>query len=135
MPAATIRFPISAPAAHGLAVVDAKTGAPGTFVSFSTSPGALAEDGSGADSPYTTALLAAAREPHLSIEDALKRVRVSVNKATDGRQTPWDSSSLTTEFYFFPGAAGGRGSQTNGALTAQGWQRELKTLDAKTAYQ
>src|SRR6185437_7745963 len=41
---------------RGLAMVDTKTGAPGTFLSYSTSPGAEAEDGSGADSPYTTAL-------------------------------------------------------------------------------
>jgi len=53
-------FPdINKTAGRGLAIVDAKTGAPGTFMSFSTSPGAEAEDGSGADSPYTTALLAA----------------------------------------------------------------------------
>ena len=51
-------FPaISGTAGHGLAMVDTKTGAPGTFVSYSTSPGAEAEDGNGADSPYTTALL------------------------------------------------------------------------------
>ncbi|HYI30222.1 MAG TPA: caspase family protein, partial [Bradyrhizobium sp.] len=47
-------FPdINKTAARGLAIVDAKTGAPGTFMSFSTSPGAEAEDGSGANSPYT----------------------------------------------------------------------------------
>src|ERR1700712_4324034 len=92
-------------AGHGLAIVDAKIGAPGTFLSYSTSPGAEAEDGNGADSPYTTALLAAAKEPGLSIEDAFKRVRVSVNKATDGRQTPWESSSLTDDFRFFAGPA------------------------------
>ena len=62
-------------------------------------------------------------------------MRVSVNQATDGRQTPWESSSLTTDFYFFPGTAGGRASQTGGARTAQGWQRELKTLDPKVAYE
>jgi len=95
-------FPdIGKTAGRGLAIVDAKFGAPGTFLSFSTSPGAEAEDGSGANSPYTTALLTAAKEPGLSIEDAFKRVRVSVNKATDGRQTPWESSSLTDDFRFF----------------------------------
>jgi hypothetical protein len=31
-------------------MVDTKSGAPGTFVSFSTSPGSEAEDGSGSDS-------------------------------------------------------------------------------------
>ena len=83
-------FPaINKSSGHGLAIVDAKTGAPGTFMSFSTSPGAEAEDGNGADSPYTLALLTAAKEPGLSIEDTFKRVRVSVNKATGGRQTPW----------------------------------------------
>src|ERR1700760_1088680 len=85
---------------HGLALVDTKTGAPGTFLSYSTSPGAEAEDGAGADSPYTTALLTAARTPGLPIEQAFKQVRVAVNKATNGRQTPWESSSLTEDFRF-----------------------------------
>ncbi len=85
---------------RGLALVDTKTGAPGTFLSYSTSPGAEAEDGQGTDSPYTTALLTAARTPGLPIEQAFKQVRVAVNKATNGRQTPWESSSLTEDFRF-----------------------------------
>ncbi|CCD92286.1 conserved exported hypothetical protein [Bradyrhizobium sp. ORS 375] len=94
-------FPaINQSAGRGLALLDTKSGAPGTFLSYSTSPGAEAEDGSGANSPYTTALLQAAREPGLPIEEAFKRVRVAVNKATEGRQTPWDSSSLTEDFRF-----------------------------------
>lgn len=111
-------FPdVNKTAGHGLAIVDAKTGAPGTFMSFSTSPGAEAEDGSGADSPYTTALLSTAKQPGLAIEDAFKRVRVAVNKSTEGRQTPWDSSSLTDEFSFFPGQGA---KDTQGAKGAQG---------------
>src|ERR1700738_3971225 len=101
MPAATTRFPGSAtPPAAGFAIVDAKIGAPGTFLSFSTSPGAVAEDGSGANSPYTSALLSAGKESGIPIEETFKRVRLAVNKATDGRQTPWDSSSLTEDFRF-----------------------------------
>ncbi|MBR0896288.1 caspase family protein [Bradyrhizobium tropiciagri] len=99
-------FPeLSKTAGHGLAIVDARIGAPGTFVSFSTSPGSEAEDGSGANSPYTTALLATAKEPGIAIEDTFKRVRLAVNKATDGRQTPWDSSSLTDDFRFIAATA------------------------------
>src|SRR6266478_2675543 len=113
-------------AGHGLAIVDAKTGAPGTFMSFSTSPGAEAEDGSGADSPYTTALLSAAKEPGLSIEDTFKRVRVSVNKATEGRQTPWDSSSLTDDFRFFPGSGAVAPKQVEAKRTVDQWRRELQ---------
>ncbi|MGO4712327.1 caspase family protein [Bradyrhizobium sp. 2TAF24] len=89
-------------AGHGFAMVDAKANAAGTFISYSTSPGAEAEDGRGVNSPYTTALLKAAREPGLSIEETFKRVRVAVNQDTSGRQTPWDSSSLTDAFRFFP---------------------------------
>src|ERR1700724_3632306 len=59
---------------HGLAIVDTKAGAPGTFLSYSTSPGAEAEDCDGSDSPYTTALLTAARTPGLPIEQAFKQV-------------------------------------------------------------
>jgi hypothetical protein len=120
-------FPaINQSAGHGLAIVDAKIGAPGTFLSFSTSPGAEAEDGSGADSPYTSALLLVAKEPGLSIEDIFKRVRVSVNKATDGRQTPWDSSSLTDEFRFFPGSGAAFREPPAAKRTVDDWRRELQ---------
>jgi hypothetical protein len=95
-------------------------------MSFSTSPGAEAEDGSGADSPYTTALLSAAKEPGLSIEDTFKRVRVSVNKATEGRQTPWDSSSLTDDFRFFPGSGAAAPKQVEAKRTVDQWRRELQ---------
>ena len=71
-------FPdISKTAGGGLAIIDAKIGAPNTFLSFSTSPGAIAEDGSGANSPYTTALLAAAKESQHSDRGNLQaRARV-----------------------------------------------------------
>jgi hypothetical protein len=126
-------------AGQGLAIVDAKIGAAGTFLSYSTSPGAEAEDGNGADSPYTTALLAAAREPGLSIEDAFKRVRVSVNKATDGRQTPWESSSLTDDFRFFAGsAATATGEKANEKKpvkhrSEEEWKRDLKGKTVEAA--
>jgi Caspase domain len=119
----------------GLAIVDTKAGSAGSFISFSTSPGAVAEDGTGTDSPYTTALLTAARQPGLSIEQALKRVRVAVNQVTDGRQTPWESSSLTTDFYFFPGPGDGRDRATKGERTKKGWRRELRALEPQAAYE
>jgi Caspase domain len=129
-------FPaINQSAGHGLAIVDAKIGAPGTFVSFSTSPGAEAEDGSGADSPYTSALLLAAKEPGLSIEDTFKRVRVSVNKATEGRQTPWDSSSLTDEFRFFPGQGAAAPEQPAAKRTVDEWRSELQGKPVEVAHE
>ncbi len=111
---------------RGLALVDTKTGAPGTFLSYSTSPGAEAEDGAGADSPYTTALLTAARTPGLPIEQAFKQVRVAVNKATDGRQTPWESSSLTEDFRF---VAATDARDANAALIQQATNAPKRTVD------
>jgi hypothetical protein len=132
-------FPaIKQTAGRGLAMVDTKSGGPGTFLSYSTSPGAEAEDGSGADSPYTTALLSAAREPGVPIEEAFKRVRVAVNKATDGRQTPWDSSSLTDDFRFMsasgPAAANAGPKPIPAKLTVDQWRQQLKGRSADVAH-
>ncbi len=128
-------FPALKTAGSGLAIIDAKTGVPGTFVSFSTSPGAEAEDGSGANSPYTTALLTAAKEP-APIEETFKRVRVAVNKATDGRQTPWDSSSLTEDFRFVGAMANGASAAPKLAATrrtVEEWKRDLKGRPVEAA--
>jgi hypothetical protein len=83
---------------RGLAIVDAPNG---SIVGYSTAPGMEAQDGDSEHSPYTRSFLQRAREPNLPIEQLFKRVRLDVNNATDGRQTPWESSSLTSEFYFF----------------------------------
>lgn len=119
-------FPdLSKTSGGGLAIVDAKIGAPGTFLSFSTSPGAVAEDGSGANSPYTSALLSAGKEQGIPIEETFKRVRLAVNKATDGRQTPWDSSSLTEDFRFLgPAVAGPKPAAIKKSVAE--WTRDLK---------
>src|SRR5947208_3472957 len=125
-------FPELKTAGGGLAIVDAKIGAPGTFLSFSTSPGAVAEDGSGVNSPYTSALLGAGRESGIPIEETFKRVRLAVNKATDGRQTPWDSSSLTDDFRFLgPAVAGPKPAATK--KTVAEWTRDLKGKPVEAA--
>jgi hypothetical protein len=117
---------------RGLAIVDAKIGAPNTFMSFSTSPGAEAEDGSGANSPYTTALLAAAKESNIPVEETFKRVRLAVNKATDGRQTPWDSSSLTEDFRFSGTPVAGP-KLASVKKTVDEWKRDLKGKQVEEA--
>jgi hypothetical protein len=143
-------FPsIAGTAGKGLAMVDTRAGAQGSFISFSTSPGAEAEDGSGADSPYTTALLQVAHEA-VPIEEAFKRVRVAVARDTDGRQIPWESSSLTADFRFFgdsgPSAPAGGTTTTPSAnspmpravvpmRSIDDWKKELTGRDIKTAYE
>jgi hypothetical protein len=91
-------FPEVNDTGRGLAIVDAPNG---SIVGYSTAPGMEAQDGDGNHSPYTSAFLNIAREPNLPIEQLFKRVRLEVNNTTNGRQTPWESSSLTSDFYFF----------------------------------
>jgi uncharacterized membrane protein YgcG len=91
-------FPEVNDTGRGLAIVDAPNG---SIVGYSTAPGMEAQDGDGNHSPYTSAFLNIAPEPNLPIEQLFKRIRLQVNNATNGRQTPWESSSLTSDFYFF----------------------------------
>jgi hypothetical protein len=86
----------------GLAIVDAPAG---TIVAYSTAPGSEAQDGAGRNSPYTAAFLKAVKQPEMQIEQLFKRVRVLVNDVTDGKQIPWETSSLTSDFWFFPVSA------------------------------
>lgn len=88
----------------GLAQFD---GGAGTFVSFATAPGQLAwdkEEGK-ENSPYTSALLAHIATPAQSLSDLMIAVRNDVEKATDAKQTPWEQSSLRSQFFFVPAAA------------------------------
>jgi formylglycine-generating enzyme required for sulfatase activity len=82
---------------HGLASMDAPAG---ILIAYSTAPGAVAADGSGRNSPYTEALSQAMRDLHEPVEQVFKHVRVGVMGATSGKQVPWESSSLTGDFYF-----------------------------------
>jgi hypothetical protein len=81
----------------GLAEMKAPTG---TFLSYATEPGSVALDGVGENSPFTLALAKEMVKPGVPVEQVFKQVRVSVLEQTMDRQTPWDTSSLTTNFTF-----------------------------------
>ena len=83
----------------GLAQIDAPKG---TIVAYATAPGRVAADGEGANGVYTAELLKALEVPGLKVEDVFKRVRVNVTRVTSNQQVPWESSSLTGDFYFVP---------------------------------
>lgn len=102
-------------ATRGLARMDAPLGA---LLSYSTAPGKVAADGDGRNSPFTIALARAIRTPGLKIEDAFKQVRREVLAATGNAQVPWESTSLTTDFYFMPPAGSGAAAQRPSAQPA-----------------
>ena len=81
----------------GLAQMDAPSG---TIIAYATAPGSVASDGSDRNGLYTQELLKNIRVKDLDIEELFKRVRISVRSSTGGKQTPWESSSLTGSFQF-----------------------------------
>ncbi len=96
----------SALVGRGLARVEA---APAdTLVAFATRDGAVADDGDGVNSPYTTALLRHLQEPGVEIGQYFRKVRDTVLDETNGRQEPFVYGSLSADqFYLNPGALGG----------------------------
>jgi uncharacterized caspase-like protein len=74
--------------------IDERALPPNTLIAYAQKAGLTAEDGDGADSPYTTALLKHLATPGLDIELALRRVRDEVLKATRNRQEPFKYGSL-----------------------------------------
>ena len=84
----------------GLAKMDAATG---SFIAYATAPGKVAEDGEpGRNGLYTSCLLKHMVCPGLKIWDVFMRVRVDVIRASNNKQVPWETSSLTGDFCFIP---------------------------------
>jgi hypothetical protein len=74
-----------------------------TYIAFSTGPGQVAADNpDGRNSWFTEALSEYVKQPGLTLElnEVFTKVKKRVSDATEGRQTPWTISSLTSGFYF-----------------------------------
>ena len=81
----------------GLAFMTAPAG---SLISYATSPGATASDGSGRNGLFTSALLTYIDEPGISILEMFQKVRTYVRERSEGQQVPWESTSLEGNFYF-----------------------------------
>ena len=101
----------------GLAQMNAPEG---TMIAYATAPGKVASDGESRNGLYTEEFLKAIDQPGIPIEDVFKHVRTAVMQRSDGAQTPWESSSLTGDFYF----KGGSSAETP-ARTRQAGATEL----------
>jgi hypothetical protein len=97
---------------RGLGRVDVLTA--DTLVAFAARAGSTASDGSGPNSPYTTALLQHLVTPGLDVRLALGRVRDQVLSSTGGRQEPFVYGSLGgAEISLVPGATASPASPGN----------------------
>ena len=90
------------PEQKGLSQFDAPIG---SLLSYATSPGNTASDGSGANGLFTENLLREMKVPLARIEDVFKRVRLNVRLKSNGAQIPWESTSLEEDFYFIANEA------------------------------
>jgi hypothetical protein len=74
--------------------------AEGTLIAFSTQPNTVADDGSGANSPFMLALLKHLPEPGVDVRLVFARARADVFEETRHEQLPELSDSLVGEFTF-----------------------------------
>jgi uncharacterized caspase-like protein len=122
----------------GLTQMDAPSG---TYLAFSTAPGNVAEDGAGdsGNSLFTHYLVRELRLPKSRVEDVFKRVRLQVRQRTEGRQLPWDATSLEDEFYFDSGSLATVSDDPSARAKAfaqekADWDRIRSTKDVKDLY-
>lgn len=72
----------------------------GTIIAFATAENDVASDGDGPHSPYTEALLKWLQVPNIEIGAMFRKIREDVKIKTNSSQIPWESGSITGEFYF-----------------------------------
>lgn len=82
---------------RGLAFMNAPRG---SLIAYATAPGSTASDGSGKNGLYTSAILESLKIPDLNILQIFQNVRSMVSDKSQGEQIPWESTSLTGDFYF-----------------------------------
>lgn len=101
----------------GLAFMDAPTG---TLIAYATAPGSTSSDGVGKNGLYTEAILESLQIPNITALKMFQNVRGLVTVRSNHQQTPWESTSLTGDFYFI------RGTEDN-ILPAQSSSPEVST--------
>jgi len=82
---------------RGLATMNAPKG---SLIAYSTAPGNTASDGNGNNGLYTEALLNHISGKAAPVNTMFQKVRLEVMQKSREEQIPWESTSLTADFYF-----------------------------------
>ena len=82
---------------RGLSIVDAQPGKIDQIISFAAESGEVAEDGTGNNSPYATALLQLLDEPNLEVGKLFRKLGDNVERMTNGKQIPVTRNRLSGE--------------------------------------
>jgi uncharacterized caspase-like protein len=72
------------------------------FLAFATQPGNSLADSAGDNGVYALALLRHMMARGLEIREVFDRVGADVRKATNFKQVPWTSATLSRQYYFVP---------------------------------
>jgi len=86
----------------GVAGLAAMKAGVGTLISYSTSPGKVAYDGTSTTSPFSGSFARNLLTPATEVRQLLSKVRREVITKTKGLQVPWENSSLLDNFFFVP---------------------------------
>jgi uncharacterized protein (TIGR02145 family) len=81
----------------GLAFMNAPKG---SLIAYATAPGSTASDGEGKNGLYTEAILENIKKANITVLQVFQNVRSLVSQRTGNRQVPWESTSLTGDYYF-----------------------------------
>lgn len=90
----------------------------GSFIAFSTEPGNVAADGSGRNSPFTSALLKHIDEPGADIHRVMRNVRGDVMNVSNQTQIPWENSALLSEVFLTPQKVAAKPAQSSTRVPA-----------------
>jgi hypothetical protein len=93
---------------------------PGTLISFATQPRSVSLDGDDGHSPYTKALAQTIQRPGYGLFKTFNEVGLTVEKATQGRQLPWVSSSPINGNFYFAGKPEPADNKQTASLTVPG---------------
>ena len=72
----------------------------GTLIVYSTAPDEVAPDEPDDAGAFTGTFADNMLKPNVEVRKLIDEIRSNVVERTEGRQTPWDASSLTSSFFF-----------------------------------
>lgn len=89
----------------------------GSIIAFAAEPGEVAYESGGQYSHFTEVLAGEMKVPGIEILKMFQRVRVAVNRRTNGEQTPVERNVLFEDFFFKPlnSSISGTGKKDEGA--------------------
>lgn len=108
----------------------------GTMLVFAASPGQVAYDGDGSNSPFTLALARHLPAENVEVLSLMKRVIRDVRNLTGGLQNPTVTNDLSTDVYLRKAVAKKEAGPTPAERAAAEWQdfRDSQSADALEAY-